>query len=242
MKSLAPTRPIWRLGTFAATTRNPFNQGARSLYVLAFLLAASCDAQSQNNVSTTQARAKEMAANFSPQAANVYGHQVTDIDGKAVPLERYKGKISLVVNTASECGYTSQYGDLEQLYRAYRERGFEILAFPSNDFGGQEPNDEAFIKAFTADNFGVSFPLFAKTRTRGPGKSPLYQTLTEEGPAESRGEIAWNFTKFLVGPQGEILARFGSSTSPSSPELRAALEKALDERPTNKAKAPTHSR
>ena len=242
MKTLLSKRRQRHHEKFADTVRSPRKKDAFFLYALVFLLGTSCDAQSQNKGPATKASAKAPSEMPSTQAANVYGHQVTDINGKSVALERFKGKVSLVVNTASECGYTSQYGDLEELYRSYRERGFEILAFPSNDFGGQEPNDEAFIKSFTADNFGVSFPLFAKTRTRGPTKSPLYRTLTEEGPADSRGEIAWNFTKFLVGPQGEIIARYGSSTSPSAPELRAALEKALDERRAIETKAPTETR
>ena len=217
--------------------KGPVRRTMPSLYAVAFLFAGACEARPGNDISPVSPSRSEGAATRTSSTDNVYGHRVTDIDGKPVALDKYRGKVSLVVNTASACGYTSQYGDLEALYQSYRERGFEVLAFPSNDFGGQEPNDEAFIKSFTAENFGVSFPLFAKTRTRGAAKSPLYQTLTEQGPEQFRGEVGWNFTKFLVDPQGRIVARFGSSTSPTAPELREAIEKALETR-SGTAKAP----
>lgn len=179
-----------------------------------------------------QAKAPEGAAPPAEATARaaVIDHTVEDIDGKAVDLKRYRGKALLIVNTASECGYTPQYADLEKLHREYRDRGLVVLAFPSNDFGDQEPGDAEEIKSFTSETFDITFPLHAKLHARGPKKAPLYRTLTEETPPGIQGEVKWNFTKFLVDPEGQVVARFESGTSPMAPEVKAAVEKALPQK------------
>ena len=153
-------------------------------------------------------------------------HQVKTIEGDLTSLGAYKGKALLIVNTASRCGYTSQYKDLVKLQAQYQSRGFSVLAFPCNDFGGQEPGSASEIKSFCDSNFQINFPLFEKLHARGPNKSPLYQTLTSL-PAPLGGEISWNFTKFIVNRQGEVIARFASHVSPTSDKVKEALERAL---------------
>ena len=167
------------------------------------------------------------AANPSPEGGPVIDHKVEDIEGKTVDLAGLRGRALLIVNTASECGFTPQYADLEELHRTYEARGLSVLAFPSNDFGGQEPGDHAAIKQFTAENFEITFPLFAKVHASGPELSPLYRTLTEETGELIRGPVKWNFTKFLVDPSGRVVARFDSSTRPNDSAVKAAIEAAL---------------
>lgn len=145
-------------------------------------------------------------------------------------LDQFRGQVLLIVNTASQCGFTPQYAGLEQLYRTYRERGFAVLGFPSNQFGAQEPGAEAEIGAFCQKNFGVSFPLFAKTLVNGPQAHPLYKFLKHAQPGLlgwlGGGGIRWNFTKFLVDRQGKVVARYAPSTAPKA--LAAAIEVLLD--------------
>ena len=147
---------------------------------------------------------------------------VTTIDGQEQSLSDYKGKVLLVVNTASECGSTPQYAGLQKLYDQYKDRGFEVLGFPSNDFGGQEPLDEAGIKAFCAKNYDVTFPMYAKVKTQGEGQSLVYRFLSADW-----GEPKWNFHKYLVGKTGRVIKSFPTSTEPSNAALRAAIETAL---------------
>jgi glutathione peroxidase len=139
--------------------------------------------------------------------------------------------VLLIVNTASQCGFTSQYAGLETLYRAYKDRGFDVLAFPSNQFGAQEPGTEAQIDAFCKENYGVSFPLFAKIDVNGPNAHPLYTFLKQERPGifgfVGNGDLRWNFTKFLVNRQGEVVARYGPAKEPKS--LVPVIERLLDE-------------
>ena len=151
-------------------------------------------------------------------------HDITakTIDGQEQSLGDYKGKVLLVVNTASECGSTPQYKGLEELWRAYKDRGFVVLGFPSNDFGGQEPLDEAGIKAFCAKNYDVTFPMYAKVKTQGEGQSLVYRFLSADW-----GEPKWNFHKYLVGKTGRVIKSFPTSTEPSNAALRAAIETAL---------------
>ena len=156
-------------------------------------------------------------------APTVHGLTVTDIQGEAVPLKSYAGKTLLIVNTASQCGFTPQYAGLERLYRTYKDKGLVILAFPSNDFGGQEPGDAKTIQGFVADNFSITFPLFDKVHAKGPEKAPLYTLLTEQSP-KVKGEVKWNFTKFLISPKGEVIARFESSVDPMAPAVVKAVE------------------
>jgi glutathione peroxidase len=161
----------------------------------------------------------------SVQTPSIYEFTVQTIDGGTRSLADYRGKTLLIVNTASRCGFTPQYESLEALYRRYKSRGFEILAFPANDFMGQEPGSNAEIKTFCTTRYHTSFPLFAKISVRGKEMAPLYHWLTKDSPFP--GEIPWNFTKFVVAPDGRVAARFGPQTDPRSKEVAAVLEKLL---------------
>src|ERR1051325_7398159 len=136
---------------------------------------------------------------------SLYDFSVKQLDGKPKDLADYKGKVALFVNTASECGYTPQYDGLEKLYEKYRDRGFVVLGFPSNDFGGQEPGSADEIAAFCSSRFKVQFPLFEKVKTRGEGRSPVFAELAKGG-----GDPQWNFHKYLVGRDGELIHAFPS--------------------------------
>ena len=146
----------------------------------------------------------------------------TTLDGREQPMNTYQGKVVLVVNTASECGFTPQYADLEKLWQDYRERGLVVLGFPSNDFGQQEPGTAEEIRTFCDLKFRVTFPMFAKVKTKGDGQSPVFGFLTAKHP-----KPRWNFYKYLVGRDGEVSNYFVSLTNPSSKRLRKAVEKAL---------------
>jgi glutathione peroxidase len=152
----------------------------------------------------------------------VIDHVVKDIDGKEISLSTYRGKVALVVNVASECGFTPQYADLQKLYAQDEGRGLVVLGFPSNDFGGQEPGTPEEIKKFAHDEFGVTFPLFEKVHATGPDIAPLYKTLTTQTPFP--GPVKWNFTKFLVDRSGHVVARFPSDTPPMAPDVITAIE------------------
>ncbi len=157
---------------------------------------------------------------------SLYPLAVRDIRGETVSLEGYRGKVLLIVNTASACGYTPQYEGLEKLYAEYKDRGFVVLGFPCNQFGGQEPGDEATIATFCEARYNVTFPMFAKVDVNGSGASPVFQWLKSEKPGILGTEaIKWNFTKFLVGRDGRALARYGSRTTPA--ELREDIDRAL---------------
>ena len=161
-------------------------------------------------------------------ASSIYEFTLPSIDGHPVALEQFKGKVILIVNVASRCGFTPQYAGLETLYERHKSRGFVVLGFPANNFLWQEPGANAEIKTFCSTKYHVTFPMFAKISVRGSGKTPLYQFLTDKSANPSTGgEIGWNFTKFLVGRDGKVIARFGPSTSPDDPALRSAVEKAL---------------
>ena len=143
------------------------------------------------------------------------------LDGTAQPLSAFSGKLVLVVNTASQCGFTPQYQGLEALWRAYGDRGLVVLGMPCNQFGGQEPGSAAEIASFCERNFGVSFPLFARLEVNGPGAHPLYSWLKAAFP----GDIEWNFAKFLIGRDGQVVARFSPDTAPA--DLVPAIEAQL---------------
>ncbi|HVE14209.1 MAG TPA: glutathione peroxidase [Elusimicrobiota bacterium] len=161
----------------------------------------------------------------SPAKDGLYDIPLKDIAGKPATLAAYKGKVLLIVNTASRCGFTPQYAGLEALQKKYAAKGFTVLGFPSNDFGGQEPGSETEIKKFCEVRYGVSFPLFSKVVVLGADKHPLYRWLT--GHAPKTGEVGWNFEKFLVDRSGKVVGRFRSPVKPDSPELAAAIEKSL---------------
>jgi len=154
--------------------------------------------------------------------SNVSEIAVKDIDGKDSTLKAYAGKVLLIVNVASECGYTGQYAGLQALHEKMAEKGVAVLGFPCNDFGGQEPGSEAIIKTFCTENYKVTFPMFSKVAIKGDAKHPLYAALQS-----AAGEVGWNFEKFLIGKDGKVLKRFGSDVQPESPELLAAIEAAL---------------
>ena len=154
--------------------------------------------------------------------SNVSEIAVKDIDGKNSTLKAYAGKVLLIVNVASECGYTGQYAGLQALHEKMAEKGVAVLGFPCNDFGGQEPGSEAIIKTFCTENYKVTFPMFSKVAIKGDAKHPLYAALQS-----AAGEVGWNFEKFLIGKDGKVLKRFGSDVQPESPELLAAIEAAL---------------
>jgi glutathione peroxidase len=155
---------------------------------------------------------------------------VKNIDGQDVALKQYQGKTLLIVNTASFCGYTRQYADLVQIQKDYEKKGFTVLAFPSNDFGEQEPGSAAEIKSFCQARFEVNFPLFDKVHATGDEISPLYQILTKESASEFQGNVKWNFTKFLINGKGEVVARFSSSDSPTADAVRKAIETQLNQK------------
>jgi glutathione peroxidase len=157
---------------------------------------------------------------------SVHDFTVDDIQGEAVRLDRYKGKVLLVVNTASQCGFTPQYKGLEALYRKYRDRGLEVLGFPCNQFGAQEPGNEQEIATFCAKNYDVTFPMFAKIDVNGDNASPLYRHLKQAKPGVLGTQaIKWNFTKFLVDREGKVVARYAPNDTPES--FDAAVAKAL---------------
>jgi glutathione peroxidase len=157
--------------------------------------------------------------------SSLYELTTTTLDGKPAPLSAYKGRVTLVVNVASKCGFTPQYAGLEALHRDLASRGFAVLGFPSNDFGGQEPGTAEEIASFCRLNYDVTFPLFAKQVTRaGPDQSPVYAFLGESGHLPG-----WNFSKYVVGKDGKVRAFYSSKVTPDAPELRAAIERALAE-------------
>ena len=144
------------------------------------------------------------------------------LDGKPQALSAYRGQVVLVVNTASECGFTPQYGGLEKLHDEYKGKGFTVLGFPSNEFGGQEPGTAEQIATFCSTKYDVTFPLFEKVHTKGPEQSPVYAFVTKQ-----HGEPRWNFHKYLVGKDGQVVAAFSSKVTPESAELRGAIDQAL---------------
>ncbi len=156
---------------------------------------------------------------------NVHSFTMKNIDGEDVNLASFKGKALLIVNTASKCGFTPQYAALEELYKKYQEQGFEILAFPANNFMGQEPGTDQEIKSFCLLKYKTTFPVFAKSSVKGADINSLYKYLTLQ--AGFNGPIKWNFNKFLVAPDGKVVARFDSGVDPLSPQLVSKLEEVL---------------
>lgn len=173
---------------------------------------------------------KSSAQNISqeklPEKANVYKYEVLNIDKEEVSLSDYKGKVLLIVNVASKCGFTPQYEGLEKIYRKYKPQGFEVLAFPCNDFKKQEPGTNEEIKNFCSVNYDVTFPLFDKISVKGENKAPLYKMLTDN-PVTGKSEVRWNFEKFLIDKNGNVVKRFRSPTKPDSTKITLAIEKLL---------------
>ena len=159
------------------------------------------------------------------KVADALNFTMNSLDGKPVSLAKYQGNVVLMVNVASECGYTPQYEGLQALHRKYVGRGLRILGFPSNDFGAQEPGTDAQIADFCAKNYGVEFDLFSKIKVLGSDKAPLYKTLTST--PKFSGDVSWNFEKFLISRDGQVVGRFKSPVEPLSAELTRAIESAL---------------
>jgi glutathione peroxidase len=167
-----------------------------------------------------------LMTNISIHAASIYDIPVKDIDGNATTLNAYKGKVILIVNVASQCGFTPQYTALEATYKKYSDQGFVILGFPCNQFGEQEPGTDAEIKQFCSSKYFITFPMFDKIEVNGANRHALYDLLAgKDSPFP--GDITWNFNKFLIGKDGKILNRFDSKITPDSSKITAAIEGAI---------------
>jgi glutathione peroxidase len=165
------------------------------------------------------------------KVAEVLNFKMKGLDGKEVDLSRYQGKVVLIVNVASRCGYTPQYKGLEALYKQYADKGLVVVGVPANDFGRQEPGSDAEIATFCQENYGVTFPMLSKVTVKGADKVPLYKYLTsKETDPRFAGEIKWNFTKFLISRNGEVVGRFEPAVKPESKELTGAVEAELSKK------------
>ena len=170
------------------------------------------------------------AASLMAADKNVFDFTLNSIDGQPTSLASFKGKVVMLVNVASRCGFTPQYSALESVYEKYKDRGFVIVGIPANNFGKQEPGTNQEIKTFCTTKYKVSFPMMSKVSVKGDDITPLYQFLTDKSYSpKTGGEIQWNFTKFLVGPDGRVITRFEPDVTPDSPEVIAAIEKALND-------------
>jgi glutathione peroxidase len=160
--------------------------------------------------------------------ASVYDFKMKDIDGKNVNLKKYKGKVVMIVNTASKCGYTPQYEGLEAIYKKYKDQDFVVLGFPANNFRGQEPGTDKEIKEFCTLKYDVTFPMFSKISVKGEDQHPLYKFLTEkETNPQFAGDITWNFNKFLIGKDGKVVARYETKIKPDDATVTAEIEKLI---------------
>lgn len=157
----------------------------------------------------------------------VYQYELNSIDGENISLSDYEGDLLLIVNTASECGFTPQYEGLQELYETYSDQGFKVLGFPANNFGGQEPGSDEEIAQFCQANYGVSFPMFSKISVKGDDQHPLFTYLTSADNLDFKGEISWNFEKFLIDRNGNLVRRFKSNVEPMSEELTSAIKENL---------------
>jgi glutathione peroxidase len=160
-------------------------------------------------------------------ASSIYDFTLPLLNGKDAPLASYKGKVVLVVNVASRCGFTPQYSALESIYEKYKDQGFVIIGFPANNFAGQEPGTNEEIAKFCTGKYNVTFPVYGKISVKGDDQAPLYSYLTKDANASVAGDIKWNFTKFLVDRNGNVVQRFEPATTPDSPEVIAAIEAQL---------------
>lgn len=159
---------------------------------------------------------------------SVYDFTLNSIEGEPTSLSKFHGKVVLLVNVASRCGFTPQYSALEKVYETYKDRNFVIVGIPANNFGGQEPGSNQEIKTFCSTKYNVTFPMMAKVSVKGDDKTPLYQFLTDKSAnPQTGGEIQWNFTKFLIGPGGRPVARFEPQVTPDDPQVTSAIEKEL---------------
>ena len=188
-------------------------------------VALSCVAGASTQTATkSTVQSKTSKKEVSP----VLQYKMKSLAGKEVDLSKYAGKVVLIVNTASQCGYTKQYGGLQELHKKYAPQGLAVLGFPANNFGGQEPGTNEQISRFCQANYGVGFDMFSKVSVKGDDKVPLYEYLTSaKTNPKFAGEVGWNFEKFLIGRNGEIVARFKSGVEPTSEEMTKAIEAQL---------------
>lgn len=170
---------------------------------------------------------KSFFGSTAKQQGSFYDLEATSASGEVIPFSRYQDQVVLVVNTASKCGFTSQYKALEDLYQQHKEQGLIVLGFPSNDFMGQEPGSDEEISQFCSLNFGVTFPLFKKAPVSGQQIQPVFEFLTKNSPGRFRGKVLWNFEKFLIDSNGEVVGRWRSVTSPTTEKIRSAVHLAL---------------
>lgn len=203
-----------------------FNHLKSVAIVFGFIAVAACGAQPQT---TSEAESTNPPAQVRVDKVGIIDHTVTSLSGETVELASFRGRPMLIVNTASECGYTPQYEGLQTLHERYGERGLVVIGFPSNDFGNQEPGGSEEIAGFCRLNYGVSFPMMAKVHTKGAFQAQIYRTLTTDTSEEFRGEIPWNFTKFLVDSDGNVVARFESKVEPLDDQITSAVEGLLQE-------------
>lgn len=183
----------------------------------AFIFTAAC-----NSIASTSPIRNEVKGTTTMSEKSVWDFSVKTIDGQDVKLDTYKGKVLLIVNVASKCGYTPQYEGLQAVYSKYKDQGLVILGFPANNFMGQEPGTNEEIKTFCQTKYNVSFPLFAKISVKGENIAPLYQFLTSQA-----GEVTWNFNKFLIGKDGKLIKHFESKDKPEGETVTGAIEQAL---------------
>jgi len=179
----------------------------------------------QGQVAAVATQTQDAKAQESTSEKSFYDFKMKDIDGKEVPLSKFKGKVLLVVNVASFCGNTPQYEVLEKLYKENKDKGFEVLGFPANEFGAQEPGSNTEIKQFCTSKYDVTFPMFSKIVVKGDGINPLYTWLLAN--ADRHNDIEWNFAKFLIGKDGKILKRYSPKTQPDSADVTGAIAEAL---------------
>ena len=189
------------------------------------LISCSRSANRNSNTESNKTTSQIKSEGINSLNKNIYDLSVKTMEGESKKLSDYKGKVLLIVNVASKCGYTSQYEGLESIYEKYKDRGFEILAFPCNDFGDQEPGTNDEIRTFCETKYNVTFPLFDKIKVLGNDKSQLYERLTVN--SEPSGDIGWNFEKFVINKNGDITARFKSKVKPESEEITAVIESEL---------------
>ena len=198
------------------------------LFVIFVFFVINYTTSAKNNDSSV-----ELKSNINPDGDkkmnNISAIKVKDMDGKDVSLSSYKGKVLLIVNLASKCGYTPQYEELQKLYKKYKDQGLEILGFPCNDFGGQEPGTNQEIKEFCSTNYGVTFKLFDKVKILGTDKSKLYAVLTDNDVTGTK-DVKWNFEKFLIAKNGDIVSRFPSKVEPMDKQIIEAIDKELSKK------------
>lgn len=195
-------------------------RSAMIVFILLFAALSNGSGGDKNSELNTQTKLGE---NLEDNISNIY---VTDMDDNLIPLSDSYGKVLLIVNVASKCGYTKQYAGLQKIYDRYKDQGFEILAFPCNQFGGQEPGTNEEIENFCSVNFGVTFKLFDKIEVNGENQSPLYTRLTNNN-VTGNAKIKWNFAKFLISKEGNIIARYSHREKPESGKIISDIEQEL---------------